>query len=113
MKTLIPLLVNTLSFGFCSSSRPIWYCRPEQPPPTTRMRRAYLSCISGGVSSRICVAAASVIVIILILLPSQVASQDPRKLVFLLKEQRVLPVPRDTVLTSHDMGPVNVPYIRR
>src|SRR5882724_9503431 len=70
IKTLTPLLVNTLSFGFCSSSRPIWYCRPEQPPPTTRIRRAYFSCISSGVSSRIFTAAASVIVIIFVLLCS-------------------------------------------
>src|SRR2546429_586214 len=66
---------NSLSLGFCSSSSPIWYCRPEQPPPTTRIRRAYFSCISAGVSSRILEAAESVMVIILILLCPKVCQR--------------------------------------
>src|SRR5262245_2620600 len=84
IKTLTPLLTNTLSLGFCSSSRPIWYCRPEQPPPTTRMRRAYFSCISAGVSSRILEAAASVMVIILSSCVLRCAKRLTRRKLFML-----------------------------
>src|SRR5215813_6626657 len=107
IKTFTPLLTNTLSLGFCSSSSPIWYCRPEQPPPTTRIRRAYFSCISAGVSSRILEAAASVMVIIFILL----CPKYPQGTHTTYASGNGIWLAAIGTMTRHHICAVNVPYV--
>src|SRR5215471_15889717 len=50
----------------CSSSRVMPYCRPEQPPPATKMRRARLGSFSCASSSRTFAAAVGVMLMKLV-----------------------------------------------